>query len=503
MLGVAREVGGASPLPEELDKDIWSWGLPPAAESKVHIGFLDVTMSSHVLLAACRHNEVALENASTKSMVRGAFTHSLVNLLDEEKDLTRIAYSALIDRLPPLENQHPQCNGKNKARALFGGVANHPKLFKLSNHCGTYRTEAGDILGVVQGTPFAIHAPGGITSLSSEIGILEADAVFPHWCTLRRRSTDMEFTIPPGASALMPPWRQAANVLKVFIEPPRDDVQCVEHVFSVVNSPKSADLVIRTRGDTLQYERFDSIMWKYARLLDDIPPEPNLSDVLKGVSHFNFHLSRGNIGQPLKQLIEVVLHPLTQGNPDQISEEAIYIPNGHTGIPLAVDRENIVFAASEANGDHDQFYGLSVTNNSGRHLFPYLVYFDPSDYSIQVRSSCLYSVTCFAYLVNQSWYHPPAETIAAPLPARRNDSRPSELKVGYGQADVDAFQFTLADGIPEDVGFLRLFVSTTCVDMSVLEQQSPFLVSRGGGMKKPPAMDIWDAWTYVFKTVRR
>ncbi|KIM75177.1 hypothetical protein PILCRDRAFT_827595 [Piloderma croceum F 1598] len=157
------------------------------------------------------------------------------------------------------------------------------------------------------------------------------------------------------------------------------------------------------------------------------------------------------------------------------------MPDGDTSIPLAVNCENIMFAASK---DHDLFYGLRVTNNSDRHLFPYLVYFDPSDYSIQ------------------SWYHPPAEIMAAPLPARLKDSGPSELKVGYGQAD-EAFQFTLADGISADVGFLRLFVSTTYVDMSVLEQHSPFLAARGDAMKKPPAMDILDAWTYVLKTVRR
>jgi hypothetical protein len=92
--------------------------------------------------------------------------------------------------------------------------------------------------------------------------------------------------------------------------------------------------------------------------------------------------------------------------------------------------------------------------------------------------------------------------MAAPLPAQQNDNRPSELQVGYGQADVEAFQFTLPNGIPAEVGFLRLFVSTTYVDMSVLEQQSP-LVACGVAMKKPPAMDIWDAWTYVLKTVRR
>ena len=86
--------------------------------------------------------------------------------------------------------------------------------------------------------------------------------------------------------------------------------------------------------------------------------------------------------------------------------------------------------------------------------------------------------------------------MAAPLPARHKANRLSELKVGYEKADVEAFQFTLADGI-SDVGFLRLFVSTTYVDMAVLERQSPFLVARGGGMKKLPTMEIWDAWTYV------
>jgi len=43
-----------------------------------------------------------------------------------------------------------------------------------------------------------------------------------------------------------------------------------------------------------------------------------------------------------------------------------------------------------------------------------------------------------------------------------------------------ALEFTLADGISEDVRFLWLFVLTTYVDMSVLEQQSPFLVACCG-----------------------
>jgi hypothetical protein len=106
----------------------------------------------------------------------------------------------------------------------------------------------------------------------------------------------------------------------------RYSAKSIERVYSVVNYSEGPDLTVHCTPSGTR--RFDPIMSKYARFLDDILPEPNLSDVLKGVSRFNFYLSRGNIRQPLKQLIEVVLHPLTQSNPDQISEEAIYMPNG-------------------------------------------------------------------------------------------------------------------------------------------------------------------------------
>jgi len=113
------------------------------------------------------------------------------------------------------------------------------------------------------------------------------------------------------------------------------------------------------------------------------------------------------------------------------------------------------------------------------------------------------SVTCFADLVTQSWYHPPAPTMAAPLRARHPDNEASsELKIGYGEANAKALWFSLADGINTDVTFLRLFVSTTYVDMSALEQQSLFLNAHRASMKVPPPPPIWDAWTYVLRTVR-
>jgi len=382
MVRVARQAYGASPLPEELDQQIWKWGL--SSSDKANGRFLDNNLSSHVLIAACRHNEVAFEDPLTDNLVRGAFTHCLVKLLDQKTDLTQITYSTLVDQLPPLEHQHPQCSGKNRGRALFGGVVGHPTLFKLSRHCGgRYHAEAGEIQGVVKGTLFAIHAFNDTTSINSEIGILEAVSVSHHSCMLRQP----DFDIPPGAKALMLNRRQGEDVLKVFVESPHDEVQPMDGIFSLVNSSDIADLVIRrTRGGAVQFERKDPLMSKYTPMLDDISSEPVLPDILQGISHFNFNLCRHNIKNPLKQLVEVVLHRLTLSNPEEISEEAIYVPDGGTSIPLALDHVNTVFAASEADADFDiAFYGLSVINRSPRKLFPYLIYFDPYDYSIKVR----------------------------------------------------------------------------------------------------------------------
>jgi hypothetical protein len=389
---------GASPLPEGLDENIWPWGLPLAASSNVPTGFLDNTMSSHVHLAACRQDEFAFEHSSAESMVRGtmvrgAFTHCLVNFLKQQEDLTKITHSSLLEKLPPLTNQHPQCSGKNRRRALFGGLANCPTLLELFTHDEKYRTEAGEIHGVVPGTPFAIHTHSDSTSTSSKIGVLEADKISAFHCTLRRRATDMKFTIPDLARAKMLDWRPDADVLKIFIEPSHNNVKSIERIFSLVNHFDSPDLMIRravvtARGrDTVtwRFERLDPIMSKYAQVLDGISLVPSLSEVLKGVSHFNFHLSRHNAKRLLQNPIQVVFHRLTPSNPNQFMEETIYMPDRDTSISLIPDSETTVFATSEVDGDR-AFYGLSITNNSMRHLFPYLLYFNPYDYSIQVKS---------------------------------------------------------------------------------------------------------------------
>ncbi|KIM75324.1 hypothetical protein PILCRDRAFT_13733 [Piloderma croceum F 1598] len=430
---------------------------------------------------------LALKSTSMEEIVCGVFTQALVTFLDRELDTTNLTYSSLLNRLPPLERQHPQCSSKNRTCALFGGLVGHPVTFGLSYHDGKYRAEAGKIHGVVKGTLFAIHTLANDTATNLESLVFEAVLIFPHSCILRQRSIDViKFEIPTGARVSVSSWRQGDKVLKVFIGSPHDGVQSIEDIFSLVDF-ESADLVIHCTGEgTLQFERLDPLMSKYAPVLCNISTEPSLSKILQGVSHFNFHIYRCNSKEPLQPHVKVILHRLTQSNPNQVLEQPIYAPDGHIDIILITERENTVFASSKATADiNGPFYRLTVTNESGRDLFPYLFYFDPSDYSIQPL------------------YHPPCPTMEAPLAPVHATNRSSKLKVGYGEANVEALQFSLANNITKDVGFLKLFMSSTYVDMTGLKQESLLhgVHGRGFKMRRPPPESLWDTWTYVIKTV--
>jgi hypothetical protein len=72
---------------------------------------------------------------------------------------------------------------------------------------------------------------------------------------------------------------------------------------------------------------------------------------------------------------------------------------------------------------------------------------------------------------------------------------PAKVTVGYGAGGGDSIEFTLSPGEVSDTGFLKLFVSTSYVDMDWISQGSPFDVfSRRRGQRKAQGGGVWDAW---------
>ncbi|KAJ7741143.1 hypothetical protein B0H16DRAFT_1324180 [Mycena metata] len=97
-------------------------------------------------------------------------------------------------------------------------------------------------------------------------------------------------------------------------------------------------------------------------------------------------------------------------------------------------------------------YGFVIRNMSDEDLFPYLLYFDPDQYTIQVSY--------------QPWYLPENPHFR-PLP--RNGS------VSVGMASEPAFEFGLEPGEQTNSGFLKLFVSTEYFDLGWTRRwTSPF-----------------------------
>jgi hypothetical protein len=75
------------------------------------------------------------------------------------------------------------------------------------------------------------------------------------------------------------------------------------------------------------------------------------------------------------------------------------------------------------------------------------------------------------------------------------------LTIGYGSGGGAPFEYILREGHDVDVGFLQLFISTESVDMSCIEQLSPFGKSRRMRSKKEVPVGIWS--TLLITVVER
>ena len=83
--------------------------------------------------------------------------------------------------------------------------------------------------------------------------------------------------------------------------------------------------------------------------------------------------------------------------------------------------------------------------------------------------------------------------MSPPLPAYQPES-PTLIRVGYGSVEDKHIKFgPLPEGIESDTAYLKLFVSTTYVDLHELEQD-PFDLARLKVEQVPRTLiDQWDA----------
>jgi len=200
------------------------------------------------------------------------------------------------------------------------------------------------------------------------------------------------------------------------------------------------------------------------RLPHSIPGDADAIDfhrILHGLVHYEYHLQRSNTN-----LIQLGKVPLR----NTIFLEMFKVPKfERTDKPIPLEGEN--FNRGEAGIDitfDDSWYAIKIRNKTKLDLYPSLFYFD----------NCNLSIT--------SLYEPPNR---ATPPLRAGQS----LVIGTGSAGGVPCALVFRESQVIEVGFLKLFLATKYVELSDVEQASPFCLSTRGTARyslKPPL--IWD-----------
>ena len=381
-------------IPPSLDSDIWGTTNARAANVAIPAGFKHKYMASHVLLAACRQGQLACEATTADGVPCGFFTDNLIKHL-RLINLDRVTYADLLSLLPERINQNPQCEGENKTRILFNGKAavRDPKAFKLTKKDGTTTVSAGSVHGVIVGTEFAVQDVDVTPPSRNDLGILVAISVDINSSVLDHPPGADAFDVSHGATVLVSDWKNDALTLKVAVEmeaedelaralfPPPDPTQLsqVERIlknkFVKVHARTDADIAVKrdsVEDNNLIIDRLDALIPTYTNpttQFNTMGKLDNFPSIFDAIAQFNYHLSNHNSSHPLDQLVSLELYRLN----------AVRVPDKTIG-NLFVD--NDVRLLREAGAQ----YGLAIINRSTHDLFPYLFYFDPSDYSIMVNS---------------------------------------------------------------------------------------------------------------------
>ncbi|KAG8738839.1 hypothetical protein FRC12_016536 [Ceratobasidium sp. 428] len=146
-------------------------------------------------------------------------------------------------------------------------------------------------------------------------------------------------------------------------------------------------------------------------------------------------------------ILDIWIHELVPTNVEVGRVEVILIPNqAQTPVPLRSTQECLIYGSNLP-------FGLQVMNRGPYHLFVYVFYFDPNDYSVTPL------------------YLPPSSSVA-PLPYN------GELTIGYGSSGAQPLAFSIDDRLSQDTGFIKVYYSTVFSEMCFI-QQDGFDEQRG------------------------
>ncbi|TFK31705.1 hypothetical protein BDQ12DRAFT_701476 [Crucibulum laeve] len=469
---VPRYLSNPPPTPPDCDHEILARGKR-VRSGGFSVGFSGKFHASHVLLAACGRAQSAWEHSGTG---KGLFTKTLLEVL-ESHDIDDLTYTSLMHLLDMPQWQTPHCEGQAIQRRLFNhksaGTDGSFHLCQVmwEDNNPTLIMQAGAAQGITVNSRFTVHASNLIPTPNRpnpSLGSLSTSSVDACTSTLIVPMGQPAFALPQIFYCKL--FERGSEILLIYCE----DGTWLESIFTpehrtalsvaLVSFKHTAELVLTIESGRVRFSRNDSLVSPH--LGKNLPRTVSIHDigtireVVRCYLNFNHHLTRTgsdfrNVWMELKTLRvdwnDLFHQVLTPTGPNLIEEEPA---------TMVVDDEAKL--------------GMTIYNQTDLPLYPYLFYLDPSDLTID------------------EWYLPPIgignkyAKVDAPLPPK------SELTIGYGAGGVAPWQFHLREGDTKDLGFFKLFLTTSPTSFSSITQESPFDVrgvSRHGKVAKPKGLD--------------
>ncbi|KAJ2912758.1 hypothetical protein MD484_g7650, partial [Candolleomyces efflorescens] len=239
--------------------------------------------------------------------------------------------------------------------------------------------------------------------------------------------------------------------------------------------PAEAALIFTADGDRVHIDQNDTALNDYipTRFVCDVKRNEVqwLHNIIRSWRQFNYILHRHphNSTDGVFSQIRMELQYLApvDGPDDYFFQE--YHPVGEN---LLAQEPAFVPVPDEDNIDGSaHVLGMTIYNDGPRTVYPYLFYFDPNDLTItpwEIPTKSTYSEPLGGPAALHTWVKS-----ARSADQQSKDARilpRSKLTLGYGDGGGPPWEFVFVDDRAKDVGFFRLFLSTTPANFACLSR---------------------------------
>ncbi|VDC04014.1 unnamed protein product [Peniophora sp. CBMAI 1063] len=419
---------------------------------------------------------------------RGWFTRHLLEALRRlGPRLGTTTYQDLVSCIPANDDQMPRCEGRHSDRILFSTrtAGHNSDTHRVIERSDTYTMEAGSVHGIALGSHFSLYPSSDIDPDDKPLTYLIATSVEP-FRTALSPIPDFSFgltsvyhqAMPFSARPAGPTPTGSNSQLRVHVSSNSMSSSASDIMKALSTATldmqwvdeQESDLTVRERDGTTEYFICDpDIMANGLHRLPQttISDSPQVLRVLRAARHFLLSMRRSPPTSALKAHVRMHVHALSTG----IQLQATTNTPHNNAIQHTFHYSESVLVIR----DEGERFGLFLENQFQLPLHVWVFYYDCNDLSIT------------------ELYRPPI------WGCHGQPSLPGiggKLSIGQGRDEGRAFTPYLRPGDKVGVGFIRAFVSTDPVDLSGIQQLSPFDRRRARGVllrtQETEHAQVWD-----------